>query len=515
MIPWRVCVPIRARSKGALDRRLPRDPRLRLPPSSSSRDWYLTDSLGSRATLRFGSLRACSSDGGTFEPGSPDAEEPFGADDAEAPIGSSSLAAGAAIAMSQKLRSACLLRSSEGFFFFFFRRVRLPIIDMSSLNERRSAAARSAYSPDSRFWEPLPTAPARRSRSRSCNVVLSLSDEDGDDADADAEEMDAVVLEVTEYLSDAELLFSLEDADDASGAAPASSAADDVDVASSRHPRLPADAKPPLPPALLLGVARTSSAGERRERGVDDGGGVAVGVPRVRWEGARADEGGGRARAAPRSPSGALASCAQRQHALTRCVAGRPALPRRAPLRRPPIPRAAPPPRRPSKTTQPPTPPSYYLTMDDMLARRYAAAPILTGGLPPSFLARNGGGGDGAGDGDGDGDGAAGGGALPPLPFAVAQLILELACPTDVVLARFAFSCRVPICTALAVQARPLPARPHLRPPLLLPPSPLPSPPCHPPPPPAPARLTLPVRRRCSRSRTSASRASRPRSWAG
>ena len=57
--------------------------------------------------------------------------------------------------------------------------------------------------------------------------------------------------------------------------------------------------------------------------------------------------------------------------------------------------------------------------------------------------------------GDGDGDGAAGGGALPPLPFAVAQLILELACPTDVVLARFAFSCRVPICTALAVQARP------------------------------------------------------------
>ena len=90
VIPWRVCVPIRARSKGALDRRLPRDPRLRLPPSSSSRDWYLTDSLGSRATLRFGSLRACSSDGGTFEPGSPDAEEPFGADDAEAPIGSSS-----------------------------------------------------------------------------------------------------------------------------------------------------------------------------------------------------------------------------------------------------------------------------------------------------------------------------------------------------------------------------------------------------------------------------------------
>ena len=43
--------------------------------------------------------------------------------------------------------------------------------------------------------------------------------------------------------------------------------------------------------------------------------------------------------------------------------------------------------------------------MDDMLARRYAAAPILTGGLPPSFLARNGGGGDGDGDGDGDNGG--------------------------------------------------------------------------------------------------------------
>ena len=150
--------------------------------------------------------------------------------------------------------------------------------------------------------------------------------------------------------------------------------------------------------------------------------------------------------------------------------------------------------------------------MDDMLARRYAAAPILTGGLPPSFLARNGGGGDG--DGDGDGDGAAGGGALPPLPFAVAQLILELACPTDVVLARFAFSCRVPICTALAVQARPA-ARspPHLRPLSSALRSLAPVPPLLPPP--APARLTLPVRRRCSRSRTSASRASRPRSWAG
>ena len=163
--------------------------------------------------------------------------------------------------------------------------------------------------------------------------------------------------------------------------------------------------------------------------------------------------------------------------------------------------------------------------MDDMLARRYAAAPILTGGLPPSFLARNGGGGDGDGDGDGEGDGAAGGGALPPLPFAVAQLILELACPTDVVLARFAFSCRVPICTALAVQARPTARSPPSPPP---PPfvrgggggaalSPLAL--VRRPPPPPRARST--ARRRCrptQRARadgTSASRASRPRSWAG
>ena len=127
---------------------------------------------------------------------------------------------------------------------------------------RRSAAARAIFTGRPLLGAASHRACAALARSRSCNVVLSLSDEDGDDADADAEEMDAVVLEVTEYLSDAELLFSLEDADDASGAAPESSAGDDVDVASSRQfPALPADAKPPLPPALLLGVARTSSAG--------------------------------------------------------------------------------------------------------------------------------------------------------------------------------------------------------------------------------------------------------------
>ena len=210
-------------------------------------------------------------------------------------------------------------------------------------HERRKFE-RLSCSPDSRFWEPLPTAPARRSRSRSCNVVLSLSDEDGDDADADAEEMDAVVLEVTEYLSDAELLFSLEDADDASGAAPASSADDDVDVASSRQfPALPADAKPPLPPALLLGVARTSSAGSDASAASTTGAASPSAclasdgkvLERMKEAGAPAPP--------PRSPSGALASCAQRQHALTRCVAGRPRPPRRAPLTRPPIPRAAPP----------------------------------------------------------------------------------------------------------------------------------------------------------------------------
>ena len=331
--------------------------------------------------------------------------------------------------------------------------------------------------------------------------------------------MDAVVLEVTEYLSDAELLFSLEDADDASGAAPASSAGDDVDVASSRQfPALPADAKPPLPPALLLGVARTSSAGSDASAASTTGAASPSAclasdgkvLERMKEAGAPAPP--------PRSPSGALASCAQRQHALTRCVAGRPRPPRRAPLAATPapaVPRAAPPAAPPHRRTAPQThPPAHPLPATTSpwttCWRGGTRRRRSTGGLPPSFLARNGGGGDGDGEGDGDGDGAAGGGA------AAAAVCGGAADPRARVpdgcrpRARFASraACRL---HRARRPARPTPARPHLRP---LSSSSLRS--LAPVPPPSmPARLTLPVRRRCSRSRTSASRASRPRSSAG